>query len=69
MQQSPESPPKSPKETFLEPKNYKELLGAFEQKERLPLGEKLKFKGVGNKDVYVQDDHIGNTLLNSMGVS
>ena len=52
MKQSPESPLKSPKEIFLEPKNHKELLEVFEQKEKLPLGEKLRFKGIGNRDVY-----------------
>lgn len=52
MQQSPEFSPKNPRETFLKPNNCEELLEAFEQKERLPLGEKLRFEGIDNKDVY-----------------
>ncbi|MCK5459848.1 DUF1861 family protein [Candidatus Parcubacteria bacterium] len=43
------------KESAVSPKSCSELLKEFKQmgeKEKMPLGEKLEFRGVGNKDVY-----------------
>ncbi len=43
------------KENLLKPKSCSELLKEFkqrEEREKMPLGEKLEFRGVGDKDVY-----------------
>ena len=43
------------KESVVAPKSSIELLEEFKQwdeKEKMPHGERLKFKGVGDKDVY-----------------
>jgi len=42
----------SAEEVNTEPRSCRELLEVFEKKDKLPKGEKLKFEGIDNKDVY-----------------